>query len=336
MSGVILGPPNYHGYQEQLRKLHAERFARMPFDAFKARVRIVRDEEVVKKWVEEQSWKVEFVCLNVPDAPRLANRESVAQHFRETHLGAIIRPVESHNLNGVPAQNLRSPGLKRLVRIVIEEQRRFPLKLVHNLSTMFSSRGLQFFKRDKTVTHVAVARPHYLDLETSVVSDGVTKIIEFINAHPKCTRVKLIEALAPAPAAVPAPAPVPVAAPAPAEGEAAATPPAEAAPAAPVAPEPTPEQLAINSDLHWLVHQGHVIELATGILETAKKPVPRPPPKPAPAKPEGEAAPAAPAAEVAPPASEATEAPPTVAAAEVAPATAETPAAEEPPPAATV
>jgi hypothetical protein len=31
------------------------------------------------------------------------------------------------------------------------------------------------------------------------------------------------------------------------------------------------------SDLHWLVHQGHVIEFANGILETAKKPAPRPP-----------------------------------------------------------
>src|SRR5204862_3521441 len=44
MSGQILGPPNYHDYQNQLRKLHAERFSRMPFDAFKARVRIVKAE----------------------------------------------------------------------------------------------------------------------------------------------------------------------------------------------------------------------------------------------------------------------------------------------------
>ncbi|HLZ54959.1 MAG TPA: hypothetical protein VKS19_10805, partial [Verrucomicrobiae bacterium] len=31
------------------------------------------------------------------------------------------------------------------------------------------------------------------------------------------------------------------------------------------------------ADLHWLVHQGHVIEFADGRLETAKKPAPRPP-----------------------------------------------------------
>ena len=65
MSGVILGPPNYHDYQNQLRKLHAERFSRMPFDVFKARVKIVKDEAVVNKWIEEQSSKIEFTCLNV-------------------------------------------------------------------------------------------------------------------------------------------------------------------------------------------------------------------------------------------------------------------------------
>ena len=57
MSGEILGPPNYHDYQNQLRKLHAEKFSRMPFDQFKARVKIVKDEAVVKKWIEDQSFK---------------------------------------------------------------------------------------------------------------------------------------------------------------------------------------------------------------------------------------------------------------------------------------
>src|SRR5436190_3525844 len=60
MSGVILGPPNYHDYQNQLRKLHSERFSRMPFGMFKARVRIVKEESVVKKWTEDQSWTAEY------------------------------------------------------------------------------------------------------------------------------------------------------------------------------------------------------------------------------------------------------------------------------------
>jgi hypothetical protein len=273
LSGVILGPPNYHDYQTKLSKLHAERFARMPFEVYKSRVKIVRDEAVVKQWVEELSWKTEYTCLNVPEPLKLATREDVEKHFRATHKETIIKTVESHIISGMAARSLRG-GLGRLVQNLLSEQRRFPMQIATSLSQAFAQHGLQFFKVNKTVTHVAVARPHYLDLETTPVSTGVKRIVEFINATPKSTRRKLIEALAPSPVA---PTVIPVA---PAEGEAAA--PA----AAPAAPEPTAEQTALISDLHWLVHQGHVIEFANGQLDTAKKPVPKPPKpaaKPAPA-----------------------------------------------------
>ena len=99
------------------------------------------------------------------------------------------------------------------MRAAWEEQRRFPLKLATTLSQQFASRGLQFFKVNRTVTHVSVARPRYLDMEATPVSQGVRRIVEFINATAKCTRRKLIEALAPAPS----PAPPPTAPPAPPE-----------------------------------------------------------------------------------------------------------------------
>jgi hypothetical protein len=248
MSGTILGPPNYHDYQNQLRKLHAERFSRMPFEEFKSRVKIVKDEAIVKKWIEDQSFKTEFICLNVADAPRLRSREEVEKHFRETHLANIIKQVESHTMSGPASRQLRSQPLQRLMREAWEEQRRFPIKLATVLSQLFAQHGLQFFKVNKTITHVSVARPNFLDLETTPVSESVKKIVEFINANPKCSRRKLIESLAPSPQTE--------------------------------SKEPTAEQTAIISDLHWLIHQGHVIEFADGLLETAKKPAPRPEPKP--------------------------------------------------------
>ena len=277
MSGIILGPPNYHDYQNQLRKLHAERFSKMPFDVFKARVKIVRDEAVVKKWIEDQSFKTEYVCLNVPEPLKLPTMEEVEKHFRATHKEAIIKPVASLVVDGTKSRNLRSRDLQRLVREEWENQRRFPLQLATALSKQFASHGLQFFKRNKTAVHVSVARPQYLDLETTPVSENIKRIVEFINANARCTRRKLIEAIAPtpvqpaAPAAAPAPA-APAETPAPvAEGEAAAK------PAAPQAQEPTPEQTALIADLHWLIHQGHVLEFSDGLMETAKKPLPKPP-----------------------------------------------------------
>ena len=49
----------------------------------------------------------------------------------------------------------------------------------------------------------------------------------------------------------------------------------------------TPEQTAVSSDLHWLIHQGHVIEFSNGKMELPKNQrcnlkSPRPSPSPRP------------------------------------------------------
>jgi len=278
LSGVILGPPNHHDYQNQLRKLHTEKFARMPFDMFKSRVKIVKDEAVVKKWIEEQSFKTEYVCLNVPEPLKLATLEEVEKHFRVTHKDSIIKPVETLTVAGLPSRSLRSSGLQRLIRQEWEHQKFFPLPIATKLSQQFAQYGLQFFKVNKTVTHVSVARPTFLDIESTPVSENIKRIIDFINGNAKCTRKKLIEALAPTPKVAKVPVteiPVTPAAPV-AEGESAPVATQPAKPAEPAAPEATPEQTAVIVDLHWLIHQGAVLEFADGRMETAKKPAPKP------------------------------------------------------------
>jgi hypothetical protein len=274
LSGTILGPPNYHDYQNQLRKLHAEKFSRMPFDQFKERVKIVRDEAVVKKWIEDQSFKTEYVCLNVAEPLKLANLEEVEKHFRATHKDSIIKAVETHTVAGVPSRALKCGDLQRLVRSEWEGQKYFPLVLATKLSQQFAGHGLQFFKVNKTITHVAVARPQFLDLENTPVSDNIKRIVEFINANAKCTRRKLVEALAPSPTVIAIKPPTVE----PTEAAPADAPVAEAKPA----DTTTPEQTAIIVDLHWLIHQGHVLEFADGRMETAKKPAPKPVKQPKP------------------------------------------------------
>jgi len=285
MTGEVLGPPNFHGYQERLRKLHAERFSRMPFEAYKARVRFSKEEAVVKQWIESQSFRYEYTTLNVPEARVLTSMEEVTAHFNEVHRSSVIRQVDSWTIpHGTGAPRLPGP-LNVLMRQTVEKERKFPIRTATALSSQFASAGLQFFKRDKVIVHVSVARPHYLDLETNPVREGIRKIVDFINSNPKCTRKHLLAALAPAPAAAPAPAPVA----ADAGSAPAAVPTADGAPAAPApvaAPQATPEQAAVLGDLHWLVHQGHVIEFANGALETAKRPMPRPEPQPKPEKPQ--------------------------------------------------
>jgi hypothetical protein len=246
MTGEVLGPPNFHGYQDKLRKLHAERFSRMPFEAYKARVRFSKEEAVVKQWIESQSFRFEYTTLNVPEPKVLNTMEEVTAHFNEVHrrqrdpAGRFSGPSRRDRLR------CDCPGpLNVLMRQTIEKERKFPIRTATALSSQFASAGFQFFKRDKVIVHVSVARPHYLDLETNPVREGIRKIVEFIEAHPKCTRKQLLLGLwpAPAPVAAPAPAPAPAA-------EVAPTAAAETgAPAAEAAPAPAPAPAAQSAEL---------------------------------------------------------------------------------------
>lgn len=274
---IVLGPPNYHGYQERLREIHAQRAPRLPFEVFKSKVRIVKDEAAVKQWVDGQSQRLEYTTLNVPEAQTLHSVGEVEMHFRSVHATNLVKEVSHWTLNRAPnAPRLPEP-LLRLLRVTMDRERRFPIRTMTSLSGAFAQAGLQFFKRDKTVVHVAVARPHFLDLDATAVQPGLRQIIEYINANAGTTRKQLVEAIAPSPApeAAPAPAtPAPEASSTPAEGAA----PAPAPAPAPAAPAPTAAQQELLGNLHWLIHQGHVIEFANGLLETAKKPTPKPEP----------------------------------------------------------
>ena len=256
MSDQILGPPNYHGYQDKLRALHADRFPRLPFDVFKSRVKIIHDEEVVKQWLDDQSWKTEYIAINLPEEARLESREAVREHFREHHLSNLISGVSDVALKASVFNKKTPPRMQNLVRYAIDDQRRFPLKIVNMLSQEFSSHGLQFFKRKKSVTHVSVSRPHHLNLDHTPVSDSIRNIVTFVVDNQNCTRRMILDKFVPEPDK-------PESAEVPAEGD---------------APKPdtplSPERTAILSDLHWLVHQGHVVEYANGQMEIAPKPQP--------------------------------------------------------------
>jgi len=190
----------------------------------------------------------------------------------------VVDRVKSAEVSGDFQKQVARP-FRDLVKFYVDDQRRFPLQLATELSHQFTRQGLQFFKVNKTVTHVSVSRPHYLDLEATPVSDMVQRIVQFIDQTPDCSRAKVMQALAPSPAAEENAPAAEENAPAAEENTPAAeenTPAAEEntpvtkenAPAA----ELTPEQAAVSTDLHWLIHQGHVIEFSNGKMETAKKP----------------------------------------------------------------
>lgn len=70
ITGELLGPPNYHRYNQIVQQHYAAKVAsRVGFDAFKSRIETVRDPEVVNQWLAKMKKTTRFTWkLPVPGA----------------------------------------------------------------------------------------------------------------------------------------------------------------------------------------------------------------------------------------------------------------------------
>ena len=249
MSGTLLGPPNHHDYQTKVRKIHAERFGNMPFEAYKNRIRMVKDEATIQKWKDEQTQQDEYYPAVTPegeDPLKFANLAEVERHFRQNHAATEIVAAGDHVVvPGPAAANDSNSAVVQMVRTSLDDLIRFPLPLAHVLGQDLTSRGLQIFKAHENITYVSVARPKYLDRTATPVSEALSAILEYLESNPTVARAdqwKAIVALSPLPE----------------EG-------AEAK-----------REASVAADISWLVHQGHVIDYAKRGLEVARRPVAAP------------------------------------------------------------
>ncbi|MGI8602644.1 MAG: hypothetical protein ACR2OZ_06545 [Verrucomicrobiales bacterium] len=213
LSGTVLGPPNFHAYQRNLVHLHQERFKNMPLDKFKSRIRIERDDEAVKKWLGEQSTQIRYVLPEAEEnAPVFQSADEAVRYLFETREAEILADAPVATVPGNLPTTLLSPGLSTLLRIVVEDQRRFPMQLVQELCRKFEQAGLRFFKENKRETFVSRSRPRPLDPRTPV-SDRVKAIIQFIRQNAQCTYREVVLAIAPQAAGLVTEPPTPPSAP---------------------------------------------------------------------------------------------------------------------------
>lgn len=69
ISGEWLGPPNYHAYQSEIRRIHRERFSHMPLESYMAKIRTERSEEAVNAWLDSMKIQTRWRILTQPVAP---------------------------------------------------------------------------------------------------------------------------------------------------------------------------------------------------------------------------------------------------------------------------
>ncbi len=75
ITGELLGPPNYHKYQQILQQHHATRLGRMPFEKFRDSIVSSREPEVVQQWMDKMKKATRYTWnpkLTKPAAPASA------------------------------------------------------------------------------------------------------------------------------------------------------------------------------------------------------------------------------------------------------------------------
>jgi hypothetical protein len=241
ITGVLLGPPNHHEYQATIVRHHQRRLKHMPFEEFKSRIQTVRDEAVVKQWVESRSFAFEYTCLNCPDAKPVTSREEVEKHILEAHGAQLVTGAPELQLTGNGSRRLSAPTLNEAVRLAWTNERRFPLKTAQTISELLRKENFHFFKHG---TGKGITFTTFIRLKRFETLDGLAeqmqKIVTFLRAHPDSKRKQLSENL--------------------------------------LGSSPTEADVAkLAADLHWLIQEGYVVEFGDGKLWALENRLPKPP-----------------------------------------------------------
>jgi hypothetical protein len=250
LTGTLLGPTNYHGYQPALRKLYEERFSRrMSFGEFQREIEIVTAPDAIEAWKDAARSVTTWTSKS--DGQVFRSRADAELHFRQHHLPTLVRAVATTQLSGPASRDLHDRRIANQIRQAWEKERSYPSAMVNQLRPHLLDAGLHIFKHRKRMLYVStirLARPR----PDEAFAAPLVAILQTIEATPHCTRKEIAAKLAP--------------------GE----------------PD-SPERTTLVANLHWLIESGHVIEFHDGTLDLPLPPAAAPAAQPA-AGPAAEAA----------------------------------------------
>jgi hypothetical protein len=242
LSGALLGPSNHHGYQVALRKLYEERYARrMSFQDFQRNIENVTDPAAVEQWKQQASSVTTYrTKVAEGEEPIVFKTELEAEeHFRKTHLPALLTSGNSLEVGGAIAGSLLDKSIGYTVRDAVEREREVPVQMVNALRPYFNEAGLQLFKWKRKILYASGIRPQRHPAEQTF-SEGISAILTTVGEQPGIKRPQLAAKLI-------------------------GTLPADA-------PEEAQQQhdaklAALAADLHYLVQLGYVVEFQNGCME---------------------------------------------------------------------
>ena len=314
ITGELLGPPNYHRYQEFLQRHYAAKISGLSFDRFVSKIETVKEQESIDAWVESMKKGARYTLKGREEGEpeSFDSLEAVRFFLLQHRKDKMVSSGETIRFAGRDIERLPKGDIRRSVEAYIEQQLHFPLDSANNIRGRLRRHKFAVYKKgSKGVSFVCAVKRKFRNSQT-VFTPSIQGLIEFIERNPNTAASKLpkiyididtekqqpaklemteaeVAAAAAAAEAVKAAAESDEASAASVETPEAAAP----APDAAASTEATPkveltaeEQARLNQlmlDLRWLIVEGYVTEYGDGRLFAAP-PMPEAKPKQAPKK----------------------------------------------------
>jgi hypothetical protein len=243
VTGELLGPPNYHRYNQMVQQHYAAKVSRMPFEAFKSRIETVRDPEVVNQWLEKMK-KVTRYTSKAPVAEGQAaatfdSLEEARTHLLTASRDSVVKPVESARFHGKALDTMPRGEILMAIEGAYERQLRFPLDTANQLRGRLRREHFTIFKKgSKGVSYVCAVKRKFR-VPGQAFGESIGNLITFIEEHALVKAGDLASKM--------------LGINAPAEG-------------ATVTPEQREKIMRMQGDLIWLVREGYVTEFIDGGL----------------------------------------------------------------------
>jgi hypothetical protein len=195
LSGTLLGPPNYHGYNEKIQELWSARFAHLSKAEYLGHIETVRDEARVEQWKDSLRKKTVYRLKEVPEGQEVAamSRAEAQDWMRAGKVHPLLRESARCMVPGPQSRKFDDPALRSAVSLAWQKESRFPFTLSLALRPAFRHMHLHLFKVNARETYVTAVAPVPVDPETA---PGIVKeIAAFLEAHPGSSRQQVLEGL---------------------------------------------------------------------------------------------------------------------------------------------
>jgi len=243
VTGELLGPPNYHRYNQLVQQHFAAKVSRMSFEAYRARIETVRDPEVVNQWLAKMK-KVTRFTLKAPVAEgqtalAFDSPEDARAHLLANARDTVVKAVDHARFHGKTLETMPRGEILMAIEGAYERQLRFPLDTANQLRGRLRREHFTIFKKgSKGVSYVCAVKRKFR-VPGQVFGESIGRLIAFIEEHPLVKAGELGTKML------------------------GITPPAEGAS---YAPEQREKLMRTQGDLIWLVREGYVTEFIDGGL----------------------------------------------------------------------